>query len=79
MHSRLLLASFIRHWQRGGRSITETVTSYAGTSLVQIGKTITTTSADRRTITSSSYIDSNTSPASVSGTSVVEVCRPVCM
>jgi len=49
----------------GDGSTTRTVTTFTGTSLTQIGKTVITTSADRRTSTSSSYLDTNTAPQSV--------------
>ncbi|WP_162236029.1 hypothetical protein [Devosia sp. Leaf64] len=52
-------------------SVTETVTAYSGSSQAQVGKTITTVSADRLTTTISSFIGSNALPQSVE-TIVVE-------
>jgi LysM repeat protein len=49
-------------------STTETVTTYAGTSEVQVGYAVTETSADKLTQTTGSYIGANEDPASVTTT-----------
>ncbi len=48
--------------KNGDGSATETTTAFAGTSLMQTGKTISTISADRLTSTTSHYLDGNASP-----------------
>lgn len=48
----------------GNGSLTQTVTHFDGTNLVQTGKTVTNVSADRLTTTMSSYLNTNASPES---------------